>query len=258
MTRMSRSISEMDITRRDINYKVLRYVRAGQTVLSIGCSSGKLESEMKRAGLTVYGIDIDQAAVLQARRELDRCEVFDVESSGTFPYAGTQFDAIMFIDVLEHLRNPRHALHAAASRLKPTGVIIVSLPNVANWSVRLTLLFGRFDYSSCGILDRTHLCLYTLRSARQLLDASGYERIGEDYTTNLLNTAYGAVCPSAPRTTEAAQYPLREKNKSFGGVRAILRRIAETMDAALGRCCKGLFAYQFIFVARPIRQAAKE
>ena len=59
-------------------------------------------------------------------------------------------------------------LQAARERLTPGGAIIVSLPNVANWRVRLALLFGMFNYQASGILDRTHVRFYTDRTAQEM------------------------------------------------------------------------------------------
>ena len=50
---------------------------------------------------------------------------------------------------------------------------MISVPNVANLSVRLSLLFGHFDYTDRGILDRTHLHFFTRASFYQLLDEAG-------------------------------------------------------------------------------------
>ena len=51
--------------------------------------------------------------------------------------------------------------------------MVTNLPNIAHLSVRWNLLWGEFDYSSTGILDRTHLRFYTKRTARELIERSG-------------------------------------------------------------------------------------
>jgi len=73
----------------------------------------------------------------------------------------------------EHLADPAWALDAYLGRLKPGGTVLVSLPNVGLWSVRLGLLLGRWNYSDTGVLDRTHLRFFTWRTARALLAAAG-------------------------------------------------------------------------------------
>ena len=52
---------------------------------------------------------------------------------------------------------------------------MLSIPNVANWAMRLGLLAGHFDYTDRGLLDRTHLRFYTRRSLIQMLAQAGFE-----------------------------------------------------------------------------------
>ena len=84
------------------------------------------------------------------------------------------FDVVLFADVVEHLQNPFAALEAARKVLRPAGQVVLSVPNVAHWSVRLELLRGRFDYQPFGIMDATHLRWFTHRSLTNLLVDAGF------------------------------------------------------------------------------------
>jgi hypothetical protein len=46
---------------------------------------------------------------------------------------------------------------------------------VAHLSVRVPLLLGRFNYRATGILDETHVRLYTFKTAHELVDSCGFE-----------------------------------------------------------------------------------
>ena len=72
------------------------------------------------------------------------------------------------------LPTPRRCFGAVSLRLRTMALIIVSVPNVANFVVRLSLLFGRFDYGDRGILDRTHLRFFTLKTLTKLLQETGF------------------------------------------------------------------------------------
>ena len=54
---------------------------------------------------------------------------------------------------LEHLPDPAAVLARLRTRLTPGGHLVLSIPNVANWAMRLGLLAGHFDYTNRGILD---------------------------------------------------------------------------------------------------------
>jgi len=83
---------------------------------------------------------------------------------------------ILFMHVVEHFVDPWSTLRDARRFLKSEGFIIVLLPNVAAWLIRKNLFFkGRFDYADQGILDRTHLRFFTLKSALELMHIAGYE-----------------------------------------------------------------------------------
>jgi 2-polyprenyl-3-methyl-5-hydroxy-6-metoxy-1,4-benzoquinol methylase len=104
----------------------------------------------------------------KARGYYDYFYIADLETF-EYPYR-TEFDCILFADVLEHLRDPAAVLRRCIPALKESGKIIVSVPNVANIVVRLSLLLGRFEYMDRGILDRTHFRFFTLRSLKQMMN----------------------------------------------------------------------------------------
>jgi len=64
--------------------------------------------------------------------------------------------------------------------------VLISLPNVAIWNVRLELLFGRFRYQDTGTLDRTHIRFFTRRSFRELLASCGLEVARSRITPGIL------------------------------------------------------------------------
>jgi ubiquinone/menaquinone biosynthesis C-methylase UbiE len=102
----------------------------------------------------------------------------DLDSFSGLQFAEGYFDAMVFADVLEHLKDPQRILKEMLRYLAPRGIFVVSLPNVARFEVRLRLLLGRFAYATSGIMDRTHLHFYTYSSAKSLVESTGY-RIGK-------------------------------------------------------------------------------
>jgi len=191
----------------------------GLAILDLGCGPGELARQLKKEGNRVVGID---------RRKPEGeppCEIIqrDIEDGIDLP-VGREFDRVLFLDVLEHLKEPDRALREARRYMKEGGRLVVSLPNVAHWSVRFSLLFGRFHYGQKGILDKTHLHFYTLSTARQLLREANY-RVLETRTTPL---------------------PLID---TFPAFRSPFLRWIHWIDVVLSRVLRGLFAYQFIFTA---------
>ena len=125
------------------------------------------------------GVEPDPGLSGHARDGYDDWHQADAFSAGPW---SQPFDAVVCADVLEHLARPEDLLARIHGWLRPGGTLLVSLPNVANVTVRAGLLLGRFPYAERGILDRTHLRFYTRRSARDLLTGAGFrvrERRGD-------------------------------------------------------------------------------
>jgi glycosyltransferase involved in cell wall biosynthesis/ubiquinone/menaquinone biosynthesis C-methylase UbiE len=158
-------------------------VGTGQDVLDIGCGEGFLDNEFKEAGNRIWGIDFIPHAkfssVMEGYAQADL-------NSGLLPYPtmleGRQFDKILLMDVLEHLQSPENMLRDCKPLLRQNGILLVSVPNVVNISVRLLIMLGKFEYTDRGILDRTHVHFYTRASSRKMLEDAGYEVIKQKMT----------------------------------------------------------------------------
>jgi SAM-dependent methyltransferase len=209
------------------HYWILQSLRAEKEpvkILDVGTASGYLGKIWRRNGHYVAGIEYDAATAEKAREYYDAFQVADVETFA-FPYR-REFDYIVFADVLEHLRDPAAVLRRCIPALKETGRIIISVPNIANWVIRLGLLFGKFDYMDRGILDRTHLRFFTRRSLNRLMN---------DVSCEVLNTIPTPLPVQLvlPFTESKIFAPLHEAHY------------------ALTRCWKPFFSYQFVIIAAP-------
>lgn len=96
-------------------------------------------------------------------------QIYDHVHAGLEGVSGQLFDWILVMDVLEHTACPDTFLMEVRKLLSPGGKLLISVPNVAHWSVRFPLFFaGRFDYKPVGIMDRTHLHFFYKSSFRRL------------------------------------------------------------------------------------------
>src|SRR5690242_14624430 len=126
----------------EANLGVLRRVGRGERILDVGCGRGKLGESMRARDNLVHGIEIDADAAAVAKGRLDFVQQGDVCDTKRLeePIASGGYDSIVFADVLEHLVDPLSILKAAKRLMKPGGRVIVSVPNVASWAMRLRLL----------------------------------------------------------------------------------------------------------------------
>ena len=138
---------------------------AGKDALDVGCGSGFLAARVASLGYRVVGVDVYDSA--EARQVCDEFQVCDIEH--TFGVdKSRRFDLIVLADVLEHVRNSEEVLLRARQHLNPGARILASTGNVAHFYVRLALLFGNFTYTERGILDQTHVRLFSRKRFRRL------------------------------------------------------------------------------------------
>lgn len=207
--------------------KKLEQEREPVRILDVGCASGYLGRILREKGHHLTGIESDAVAAGEARAYYDAFHLDDIETF-SFPYR-REFDYILFADVLEHLRDPAAVLRRAVPALTDSGKVIVSVPNIANWIIRLSLLFGRFDPTDRGILDKTHLHFFTLRTLRKMMREVSCRVLDVTPTPVPLQLAL-------PFTEAKAFAPLH------------------TLLYGLTRSWKTIFAYQFVVTAAPCGQ----
>jgi 2-polyprenyl-3-methyl-5-hydroxy-6-metoxy-1,4-benzoquinol methylase len=155
----------------DLLRRRIRALPPGLRLLDLGAAGGHFGRAVRDRCAFLAGVEPDAAIGSPAREGYDDWRSADALSCGDW---NTPFDAVVCADVLEHLPRPEDLLSRIRSWLREGGTLLVSLPNVANVSVRAALLLGRFPYAERGILDRTHLRFYTRRSAVDLVASAGF------------------------------------------------------------------------------------
>jgi trans-aconitate methyltransferase len=147
-----------------------------RTLLDIGCGNGATGAAAKERWpkLAVVGVEIVPEAAKRAAERLDRVVAGSAESLDWEAEGITGVDAVLLADVLEHLVDPWQFLNRLRRALSGDAVIVASIPNVANLWLLEELAAGRFDYSSEGLLDSTHLRFFTRSTIARMFDDAGF------------------------------------------------------------------------------------
>jgi 2-polyprenyl-3-methyl-5-hydroxy-6-metoxy-1,4-benzoquinol methylase len=215
VTKTPNGLYEVNTRPHGSHEKLLALLGHPTRVLDVGCATGFLAKRLQDRGATVVGLELDERAAAEARRYCEAVYIGDVETM-ELPLQPESFDAIVCGDLIEHLRDPQALLARIRPFLTPEGTLVLSTPNIANWAMRLGLLFGRFRYTEWGILDRTHTHLFTRKTLRECLEAAGYRVTVFDFTVPV-------PVLSTPRI--------------------------EAIAHAIGRVRPSLLAYQFVIAA---------
>lgn len=165
-----------DTTPKNTHMLLIERVPNESLVLEVGSASGYMgEYLQKNKNCTVYGIEPDTARAAEAEGrgyEAVFCGTSDdAISAGVF--SGKEFDVLLLADVLEHIWESEKALERLLPFVKNGGRVVVSLPNVAHYSVIAMLFRGEWKMASAGIMDRTHMRWFTRKSAMKMFTDVG-------------------------------------------------------------------------------------
>ena len=104
----------------------------GAKVLDLGCAGGFMAEALARRGAHVTGIDPAADAVSAAIAHAKRAGLdisYSVGNGEALPYPDTAFDAVICVDVLEHVSDLSAVLTQVARVLRPGGVFLFDTIN---------------------------------------------------------------------------------------------------------------------------------
>jgi 2-polyprenyl-3-methyl-5-hydroxy-6-metoxy-1,4-benzoquinol methylase len=138
-------------------------------ILEVGCGLGHFLYFLKEEGYSNHwGIDIGREQVEACRANITSHVEWVTDSRAYLTGRPEQYDAIIFIDVFEHLDDDElfPMLKAVKSALVTDGTLLISVPNAACLTTLVTL-YG----------DLTHRRLFNEGSLTQLLSSAGFDEI---------------------------------------------------------------------------------
>ena len=168
----------------DLVSRVIKDKKEVKNILDVGCGFGLLSKELKKTypKLDLYGIENAKEVSHSSQKilKLLQCNIEDMALIKR-KLKSQKFDIIIFSDVLEHLYDPVGVIKSYKSLLKQDGTIVLSVPNIANIYSRIALLFGYFNYSETGVMDKTHIRFFNRKNLKQLAKESDLKIVSQKY-----------------------------------------------------------------------------
>jgi SAM-dependent methyltransferase len=148
---------------------LLPHLPPGGHVAEIGCGNARLLHELKRRGFDVVGTEMLASTIARVARLTDvkvlrgSVELFEPES----------LDAVVSIDVLEHVHDPQAFLRQHARVLKRGGVMLLHTPVHEHPS-------EPYAYRASTLWKLYHLHLFSRTLAERLFDEAGLDVVSSD------------------------------------------------------------------------------
>lgn len=147
-------------------------------ILDAGCGGGDFAIGLRDAGYTVFGLDLSpsgvQAAVGTGAGTFKLSSLY--ENLGE-PFGVACFDAVVSVEVIEHLYSPRLFVRRVHESLKPDGLFIVTTPYwgyAKNIALSLT---DRVDKALTALWDGGHIKHWSYRTINSLMREQGFELV---------------------------------------------------------------------------------
>jgi SAM-dependent methyltransferase len=153
---------------------LLDAVEPGERVLDLGCGAGRFVAALRDAGADPVGVEIAEAALARARRNVPGADFRLVAPDGSLPLGHGEVDVVWCLEVLEHVPDTIALLTEARRVLKRGGRLLVTVPDHGRLK-RTLLALAHYDshYDPLG----QHVRFYTRRSLTRALHATGFEHV---------------------------------------------------------------------------------
>jgi SAM-dependent methyltransferase len=153
---------------------LLREVRPEERVLDLGCGAGRFVAALRDAGADAVGVELAEAALERAKRNVPGADLRLVAPDGSLPLGHGTVDVVWCSEVLEHVPDTIAFLTEVRRVLRPGGRLLVTVPDHGRLK-RTLIALGHHDahYDPLG----QHVRFYTRRSLTRALHATGFQDV---------------------------------------------------------------------------------
>lgn len=151
----------------------------GAAVLDAGCGGGDFSIGLAEAGFTVFGSDLSETGIAHARSlGVGEFRVASVYEPLAEPFGRTTFDAIVAVEVIEHLYSPQGFARQAYAALAQGGICVVTTPYWGYLKNVLLAVTNRTDKALTALWEGGHIKHFSRATLTRLMQDAGFEAVG--------------------------------------------------------------------------------
>jgi 2-polyprenyl-6-hydroxyphenyl methylase/3-demethylubiquinone-9 3-methyltransferase len=146
-----------------------------RSVLDLGCGNGWLTAALSRCGFDVTGLDSSRSGIAIARGA--HRDVAFRQADALLPPAPElqgRFDAVVAVEAVDHVSQPRVLLQHALTMLRPGGLLVVTTPYHGYFKNLGLALSGRFDRRLHALEVHGRLKFFSRQTLTALVAECGY------------------------------------------------------------------------------------
>ncbi len=176
-----------------------KYVKG--MVLDVGCGLGYGSEMLYRIRDSIVAFDISDTTLLYAKRNYPGPMYIRADAQA-FPFKEMSFDAVVALEIIEHVDSGTYLLQEIFRVLKKDGVLILSTPNVAHLINRLERTLFKKNLLAKKSKNPYHKHEYTPEELARLLESIGFtieEKWGQILTFPLVHKLPPRLCVNTGR-----------------------------------------------------------
>jgi len=151
-------------------------------VVDLGCGNGFITARLASLGHEIIGIDASTDGIDVARKAHPeiRFEIASIYDDDLTERVGGPVDAVISLEVIEHLYYPRRLFEQSHRMLRQGGSLILSTPYHGYWKNLAISLLDRWDPHFGVGWDGGHIKFFSVKSATEMAREAGFHRIESD------------------------------------------------------------------------------
>jgi len=165
---------------------IRRWLQAAKPkrILDLGCGNAAVTNELSMLGIEVVGMDSSASGILIARQTYPHLQLVHASLEHSLPEKHwASYDAVLAVEVIEHLLLPRQLFQRAKEALRKDGLLLLTTPYHGFLKNLVLALTNKFDNHWHPLRDYGHVKFFSRSTISRLFveqgfKVDGFKRVG--------------------------------------------------------------------------------